>query len=101
MNATFGKSTNDGYSAKNMAKPVNFYCSAPTAQSVCLVGDFNGGIRSRIRCAGKRTVVGLRRRSLRMVIIGTVFWLMANRPSTPAVLALLAMTETSGFLSSR
>lgn len=29
------------YSAKNMAKPVNFYCAAPAARSVCLVGDFN------------------------------------------------------------
>ena len=42
MNTTFSKSINDRYSAKNMAKPVNFYCSAPTAQFVCLVGDFNG-----------------------------------------------------------
>src|SRR4029077_19971918 len=42
MNATFSKSTNDRYGAKRMAKPVNFYCSAPAAQSVHLVGDFNG-----------------------------------------------------------
>ena len=42
MNAISGESTSDRYSAKNMAKPVNFYCPAPTAQSVCLVGDFNG-----------------------------------------------------------
>ena len=42
MNTTFGKFTSGRYSAKNMAKPVNFYCSAPTAQSVCLLGDFNG-----------------------------------------------------------
>ena len=42
MNNTLDKSTNGRYSAKNMAKPVNFYCSAPTAQFVCLVGDFNG-----------------------------------------------------------
>src|SRR5258708_9209804 len=42
LNTTFGKSTNDRYGARNMAKPVNFYCSAPTAQSVHLVGDFNG-----------------------------------------------------------
>lgn len=42
MNTTFGKSTHDRYSAKSMAKPVNFFCSAPAAQSVCLVGDFNG-----------------------------------------------------------
>ena len=34
--------TNSRYSAKNMAKPVNFYCAAPAAKSVCLVGDFNG-----------------------------------------------------------
>jgi len=42
MNTTFGKSTNDRYNAKKMAKPVNFYCSAPTARSVSLLGDFNG-----------------------------------------------------------
>ena len=29
------------YSAKNMAKPVNFYCDAPKARAVHLVGDFN------------------------------------------------------------
>jgi 1,4-alpha-glucan branching enzyme len=23
-------------------KPINFYCTAPEAQSVCLMGDFNG-----------------------------------------------------------
>ena len=42
MKSIFGKCTNDRYNAKNMAKAVNFYCSAPTAQFVCLVGDFNG-----------------------------------------------------------
>jgi 1,4-alpha-glucan branching enzyme len=42
MNSTLGRSTNDRYSAQNMVKPVNFYCLAPTAQFVCLVGDFNG-----------------------------------------------------------
>ncbi len=29
------------YSAKKMAKPVNFVCEAPGARSVSLVGDFN------------------------------------------------------------
>jgi 1,4-alpha-glucan branching enzyme len=29
------------YRAGNMTKPVNFYCSAPQAQSVFLAGDFN------------------------------------------------------------
>ena len=42
MNTIVDTPTNHRYSAKNMAKPVNFYCSAPTAQFVCLVGDFNG-----------------------------------------------------------
>jgi 1,4-alpha-glucan branching enzyme len=32
----------DRYSARNMAKPVNFFCQAPEARKVCLVGDFNG-----------------------------------------------------------
>jgi 1,4-alpha-glucan branching enzyme len=31
----------DRYSAKKMAKPVNFFCAAPAARSVTLVGDFN------------------------------------------------------------
>lgn len=29
------------YSAKNMTKPVNFFCAAPGAKLVTLVGDFN------------------------------------------------------------
>jgi 1,4-alpha-glucan branching enzyme len=29
------------YSAKKMAKPVNFICVAPAARSVTLIGDFN------------------------------------------------------------
>ena len=29
------------YSARNMAKPTNFFCAAPEAQSVAVVGDFN------------------------------------------------------------
>ena len=31
----------DRYSAKKMAKPVNFICVAPSAHRVTLVGDFN------------------------------------------------------------
>ncbi len=30
------------YSARNMAKPVNFYCDAPHAHLVHLEGDFSG-----------------------------------------------------------
>lgn len=29
------------YSARNMAKPVNFFCHAPAARTVCVIGDFN------------------------------------------------------------
>lgn len=29
------------YSAKKMSKPINFYCFAPEAKEVYLVGDFN------------------------------------------------------------
>ena len=36
------KSNSNLYSANNMAKPVNFYCNAPQAISVCLEGDFSG-----------------------------------------------------------
>ena len=42
MNTIFEKSTANPYSAKGMTKPVNFHCAAPAAQSVYLVGDFNG-----------------------------------------------------------
>ena len=41
MKSIFGKSTNDRYNAKNMAKPVNFYYAKPDARSINLVGDFN------------------------------------------------------------
>jgi 1,4-alpha-glucan branching enzyme len=29
------------YDAKNTSKPINFFCIAPGAATVCLVGDFN------------------------------------------------------------
>jgi len=29
------------YGGRNTTKPVSFYCSAPTAASVVLIGDFN------------------------------------------------------------
>ena len=29
------------YSARDMVKPINFYCDAPNAQAVYLVGDLN------------------------------------------------------------
>jgi 1,4-alpha-glucan branching enzyme len=32
----------DRYSARNMSKPVNFVCVAPTAKEVYLTGEFNG-----------------------------------------------------------
>src|SRR5215472_4114238 len=35
------KDTINPYSARNTIKPVNFYCAAPSARSVYLVGDFN------------------------------------------------------------
>ena len=34
------------YSARNMSKPVNFVCVAPSAKLVCLSGDFNGWDRA-------------------------------------------------------
>ena len=37
----FEKSLSNPYSARNTARPVNFYCSAPGARSVFLVGEFN------------------------------------------------------------
>jgi len=31
-----------GYSVNHMAKPVHFFCEAPKARAVYVVGDFNG-----------------------------------------------------------
>lgn len=33
--------SSDRYSAKKMSKPVNFFCTAPDARAVSVVGDFN------------------------------------------------------------
>ena len=33
--------TDRRYSAKNILKPINFYCDAPDAAAVFIVGDFN------------------------------------------------------------
>jgi 1,4-alpha-glucan branching enzyme len=41
MNTMFNKNITNPYSAKRMTKPVNFYCAAPSAQSVYMAGDFN------------------------------------------------------------
>lgn len=41
MNKMFNN-TNNLYAARKTTKPVNFYFAAPSAQSVYLVGDFNG-----------------------------------------------------------
>ncbi len=41
MNAIHENPNSTCYSARNMAKPVNFYCPAPGAKFVSLVGDFN------------------------------------------------------------
>lgn len=35
------RSNGSNYSAKSSLKPVNFYCAAPAAQAVELIGDFN------------------------------------------------------------
>jgi len=42
MNTMVAKITTNPYAPRNSAKPVNFYCDAPSARSVYLVGDFNG-----------------------------------------------------------
>jgi 1,4-alpha-glucan branching enzyme len=41
MNAVLERPSASAYSARNMAKPVNFYCQQPGAKSVNLSGDFN------------------------------------------------------------
>jgi len=42
MHTTDSKPAENSYSARNMVKPVHFFCRAPQARVVCLVGDFNG-----------------------------------------------------------
>ena len=36
-----GHTSHNRYSARKMAKPINFFCVAPEAQTVSVVGDFN------------------------------------------------------------
>ncbi len=40
-NLQFNSNGNERYSAKAMAKPINFLCIAPEAQEVRVIGDFN------------------------------------------------------------
>lgn len=40
-NSNYAGGQRNRYSAKNMTKPVNFFCVAPQAKQVALVGDFN------------------------------------------------------------
>ena len=40
-NSQYNGNGNGRYSAKGMAKPINFLCIAPEAQEVCVIGDFN------------------------------------------------------------
>jgi 1,4-alpha-glucan branching enzyme len=41
MMTTIEKPSSPRYSARNILKPINFYLTAPEAQSVYLMGDFN------------------------------------------------------------
>ena len=41
MNTVLERETTAPYSARNMAKPINFYFVSPAAKSVNLMGDFN------------------------------------------------------------
>jgi 1,4-alpha-glucan branching enzyme len=41
MNVLQNNSAQNRYSAKGSLRPINFYCAAPRAKSVELVGDFN------------------------------------------------------------
>ncbi len=41
MNTTTDAPAINRFRPKSITKPVNFYCDAPTAASVVLVGDFN------------------------------------------------------------
>ena len=48
MNSTQNKPIGGPYSAYNSLRPTNFYCNAPHAQSVELVGDFNNWFSARM-----------------------------------------------------
>ena len=53
------------YGARNTTKPVNFYCSAPTAAFVVLVGDFNNwDLTLRILCDDRLMGLGSSRCNL-------------------------------------
>jgi 1,4-alpha-glucan branching enzyme len=41
MHTTDRKPAENSYSARNLVKPIHFFCRAPQARMVCLVGDFN------------------------------------------------------------
>jgi 1,4-alpha-glucan branching enzyme len=41
MHITCSEPVGHSYSAKNMVVPVHFFCRAPQARAVCLLGDFN------------------------------------------------------------
>jgi len=41
MNTVLEQPATSPYSAKNMAKPINFYYASPGARAVNLMGDFN------------------------------------------------------------
>jgi 1,4-alpha-glucan branching enzyme len=41
MNTTLNHPDTTDFSVKHAHKPVNFYCAAPHAKSVAIVGDFN------------------------------------------------------------
>jgi len=41
MNTYTERQNGEHYSARNMAKPVNFFLTAPEAREVSVIGDFN------------------------------------------------------------
>ena len=40
--SNFSAKGSGNFTAKKVAKPICFFCDAPAAQSVCIMGDFNG-----------------------------------------------------------
>ena len=41
MRSSHSNRSDNRYSARNMSKPINFFCVAPEAETVSVVGDFN------------------------------------------------------------
>src|SRR6266446_6116106 len=99
MNTMFEETTTNPYAPRNSAKPVNFYCDAPSARSVYLVGDFNGWNATSHPSAAVWMAGGSSRCNSPTATTDIGSWWTTNRSWTRGAQALSATSATSGFLS--